>query len=276
MTTLRVLFLADSQLGLYASFSGMTEEQVARYADLGMHILPSPPTKGHEWDARQYEKAVVAANRLRPDLVLFGGDMIDDPNSDEQIDDFMAITARLDPEIPVRFAPGNHDIAVDTVVPTPESIAAYRAVYGDDYYRFDLGPASFLVLDTVVIDHPENVPGELEAQLAVVKDALTGGRPPIVVGHHPFFVDDVHEADTSWNLPSERRVPLIERMQGAGVRLSIAGHWHRNNIARAGDLEMVTSGPVGYPLGDDPSGFRVVDIAADGSISHRYLALDPD
>ena len=116
MTTIRVLFLADSQLGLYASFSGMTESEVARYAELGMHILPSPPTEGHEWDARQYEKAVAAANSLRPDLVLFGGDMIDDPNSEDQLDDFLAITARLDPEIPVRYAPGNHDIATDTVV----------------------------------------------------------------------------------------------------------------------------------------------------------------
>ena len=276
MSGLRVLFLADSQLGLYASFSGMTEEEVNRYADLGMHILPSPPTEGHEWDARMYEKAVAAANGLRPDLVLFGGDMIDDPNSEEQLDDFLAITARLDPDIPVRYAPGNHDIATDTVVPTAESVAAYRAVYGEDYYSFDMGPATFLVLNTVVIDHPENVPGELEAQMGFVDDALSGIRAPIVVGHHPFFVRHLHEEDTYWNLPTERRVPLVDKMQGRGVNLAIAGHWHRNSIARAHDLEMVTSGPVGYPLGDDPSGFRVIDITADGAISHRYLPLDPD
>lgn len=274
MKALRVLFLADSQLGLYASFSGMTQEEVDRYADLGMHILPSPPTEGHEWDARMYEKAVAAANGLRPDLVLFGGDMIDDPNSQDQLDDFLEITARLDPDIPVRYAPGNHDIAADTVIPTADSIAAYRAVYGEDYYAFDLGPVTFLVLNTVVIDHPENVPGELEAQLGFVEDSLA--RSPVVVGHHPFFIEHLHEDDTYWNLPAERRVPLVERMQENGVTLSIAGHWHRNNIARTGHLEMVTSGPVGYPLGDDPSGFRVIDITEGGAITHRYLPLDPD
>ncbi|HSM02017.1 MAG TPA: metallophosphoesterase [Acidimicrobiia bacterium] len=274
MKTLRVLFLADSQLGLYASFSGMTDEEVSRYAELGMHILPAPRTEGHEWDARMYERAVAAANGMRPDLVLFGGDMIDDPNSEDQLDDFLAITARLDADIPVRYAPGNHDIAGDTVVPTAESIAAYRAIYGDDYYAFDLGSVNFLVLNTVVIDHPENVPGELEAQMAFVDEALT--RAPIVVGHHPFFVQHLHEGDTYWNLPAERRVPLVERMEANGVTLSIAGHWHRNNIARSGDLEMVTSGPVGYPLGDDPSGFRVIDITEDGGVTHRYLPLDSD
>jgi hypothetical protein len=36
---------------------------------------------------------------------------------------------------------------------------------------------------------------------------------------------------------------------------------------------MVTSGPVGYPLGDDPSGVRVVAVGESG-VAHRYSALD--
>lgn len=273
MSTFRVLFLADSQLGLYASFSGLSAEVAAQYSAQGMQVAPVPPTQGHEWDARMYEKAVIAANELRPDLVLFGGDMIDDPNSEDQLDTFLAISRRLDPDIPMRFAPGNHDIGADTVVPTPDSIAAYRAVYGEDFYRFQAGPASFLVLNTVVIDHPESTPAEWAAQREFIADALDTDDPPIVVGHHPFFLESLHEADNYWNLPAERRIPLVEQMRRAGVRLSIAGHWHRNNIAKYGDLEVVTSGPVGYPLGSDPSGFRLIEIT-EGRISHRYLPLD--
>lgn len=276
MKNFRVLFLADSQLGLYASFSGMSEEAAAQYSAQGMHVAAVPPTQGHEWDAAMYRKAVEAANHLRPDLVLFGGDMIDDPNSEDQLDTFLSISARLDPEIPMRFAPGNHDIAMDTVIPTPESIAAYRAIYGDDYYTFRAGPVSFVVLNTVVIDHPELAPAEWAAQRDFIAEALDTDEPPIVVGHHPFFLESLHEKDNYWNLPAERRIPLVEQMRRAGVRLSIAGHWHRNNIATYGDLEVVTSGPVGYPLGDDPSGFRQIDIAEDGRVSHHYLPLDAD
>lgn len=276
MSTFRVLFLADSQLGLYASFSGLSEEVAAQYAEQGMQVSPVPPTQGHEWDARMYERAVLAANGLRPDLVLFGGDMIDDPNSEDQVETFLAISRLLDPEIPMRFAPGNHDIATDTVVPTTESIAAYRTIYGDDFYSFQAGPASFLVLNTVVIDHPELVPDEWAAQQAFIADALAADPPPIVVGHHPFFLETLHEEDNYWNLPEERRVPLVEQMRRSGVRLSIAGHWHRNNITRYGDLEIVTSGPVGFPLGSDPSGFRLIEIAETGSITHTYLPLDTD
>ena len=38
-------------------------------------------------------------------------------------------------------------------------------------------------------------------------------------------------------------------------------------------LQMVTTGPVGYPLGDDPSGIRIVRMHGD-SIEHDYYGLD--
>jgi hypothetical protein len=37
-------------------------------------------------------------------------------------------------------------------------------------------------------------------------------------------------------------------------------------------FEMITSGPVGYPLGSDPSGFRMVDVFAD-RVTHEYIPL---
>ena len=36
---------------------------------------------------------------------------------------------------------------------------------------------------------------------------------------------------------------------------------------------MVTTGPVGYPLGDDPSGLRIVKVYRD-RIEHAYYGLD--
>jgi hypothetical protein len=37
---------------------------------------------------------------------------------------------------------------------------------------------------------------------------------------------------------------------------------------------MVTTGPVGVPMGPDPSGLRVVDIA-EGGVDHEYRPLSP-
>ena len=44
-------------------------------------------------------------------------------------------------------------------------------------------------------------------------------------------------------------------------------------FARPPALQMVTSGPVGYPLGDDPSGLRIVKVY-DDRIEHEYFAFD--
>ncbi len=271
----RLAFLADTQLGLYASFSGYTPDDTARYAEMGMRVPSVPPVSGFEWDAAQYERAVEQVNVLRPDLVIVGGDMIDDPNSDDQTEAFFAITARIDPDIPVRYAPGNHDIAPDTVAPTTEEIARYRDRFGDDHYRLEAGPVTFIVLNTPLIDHPEFAEAAWEQQNDFLFDALDAIGPDdrvIVVGHHPLFLERPDEPDTYWNLPLVRRLPLYERLRSAGIRLALAGHWHRNNLAVHDGFEMVTSGPVGYPLGEDPSGIRILDVYPD-SMTHRYLPL---
>jgi 3',5'-cyclic AMP phosphodiesterase CpdA len=277
MKTFRVMFLADSQIGMYATFSGLSDVEIAGYAANGLRVWKVPKVEGLDWDIRQYEKAIDLANAIKPDLVLMGGDMVDEPDSTDQIDAYFRVTGALDEDIPMRWAPGNHDIAPDTVIPTPESIAAYRSTFGPDYYVFDMGPASFAMLNTVVIDHPEQVPGEWEAQQGFIAELAARPnreRPLIAIGHHPLFVDHATEEDTYWNLPAERRLPVLAGLKEAGVQLALAGHWHRNSIARDDEFEMVTSGPVGYPLGDDPSGFRMIEITEEG-VSHHYLPL-PD
>lgn len=274
----RFAFLADTQLGCFASFSGFTAGEVEEYASRGLRVDPVPKVEGYEWDADRYRRAVVAINQLRPDLVVIGGDLIDDPGNDDQIDAFLEISWGIDEAIPVRFVPGNHDIAPDTFTPTSDSIKTYRAIFGADYYSFRMGNVVFIAINTTVIDRPENVPDELEEQMRFLEDELAAARKSdadevILVGHHPLFVEHPNEPDTVWNLPTERRLPILDLLNSAGVHYGFAGHWHRNAIAVDRQFTQVTSGPVGYPLGSDPSGFRLVDVGPDG-VSHEYHALD--
>ena len=173
------------------------------------------------------------------------------------------------------WVPGLTDIATDTVAPTMTSIGAYRDVFGADYYGFDHGDVRFVVLNTVVIDHPENVEDELAEQLAFVEFELSKSAErshTIMLGHHPLFLSSPDEPDTYWNLPAERRSTLLDLIHRHRITIAFAGHWHRNSLAYDGDFEMVTSGPVGYRLGDDPSGVRIVDVGPD-RILHEYVPL---
>lgn len=270
----RFLFMADCQLGCYATFSGMTEGDVARFARRDMQVEAVPRVHGFEWDARRYEKAVAMANELAPVFVVMGGDMVDDPVSDEQYREVLRITGRLD--APMHWVPGNHDIGRDGDRPTRDGLAAYRDRFGPDHYAFVHGGTTVIVVDTPVWVHADRLPREWDRQLRFLRSALGEAQerpgPTIVCGHHPLFTRDPDEPDSYWNVPLERRTLLLDLLDRHGVSTYLCGHWHRNGGGRYGGVEVAVTGPVGYPLGDDPSGFRVVDVGGDG-VDHDYVPL---
>lgn len=276
-TRFRFVFLTDTQLGCYATFSGLDQTAIDGYADKGMTVRQAAETEGFEWDAARYRRAVEMINATRPAFVLIGGDLIDDPNSDDQTEEFLSITAGVDPDVTVRLVPGNHDIAPDSLIPTPNSIARYRERFGPDWYSFVHDRTLFVVMNTTVIDHPELVEDEWVSQREFLEGELsaTSRRSVdhvVLVGHHPLFLNTPDEPDFYWNLPIDRRVHILGLAQRAGVRFGFAGHWHRNHIAVANGFTQVISGPVGYPLGSDPSGIRTVDVGA-RNLAHRYIPL---
>jgi serine/threonine-protein phosphatase CPPED1 len=276
MAPFRFVFMADCQLGCYATFSGMDDADVARFAARNMRVRTVPRAEGFEWDACRYERAVDAATQLRPEFVVMGGDMVDDPSSLEQFAELLRITGRLD-GIPMHWVPGNHDAAPDAVRPTAASLRRYRRRFGSDTYAFDHLGVACIVVNTVVWQHPELVPDEWATQLAFLEMALRTARDRhrrhiLVFGHHPLFTRVPEEPDSYWNIPLDRRGPILDLLVEYGVRAFFCGHWHRNGGGWDRDLEVVVTGPVGYPLGDDPSGFRIVDVD-DDRVGHRYVPL---
>lgn len=272
----RFVFMADCQLGCYASFSGLTEEEVAEYASRDMIVEPVPAVEGFAWDADNLARAVDLANAIGGDFAVVGGDMVDDPTDPGQYAALRSIASRL--ESPVHWVPGNHDAAFDTIVPTPESLEFYRSRFGADSYVFHHKGVAFIVANTLVWDHPESLAGGWETQLAFLErslaDAEAGGAAHIVVfGHHPLFTSTPEEEDTYWNIPSVRRAELLDLFSASHVSAMFCGHWHRNGGGQYRGMDMVVSGPVGFPLGTDPAGLRVVDVTA-GGVEHRYIALD--
>ena len=55
-------------------------------------------------------------------------------------------------------------------------------------------------------------------------------------------------------------------------RFFFARHYHRNAYGRDGSLEMITTGPVGKPLGKDPSGIRIA-VWTEAGIEQEYYGL---
>ena len=167
--------------------------------------------------------------------------------------------------------PGNHDVGNE---PTAALLAAYRERFGPDYYSFRAGGVAGIVLNSSLIQAGGQAPDEAAKQEAWLKTELAkarseGARRVLVFQHIPWFLADPAEPDQYFNIPLPTRQRYLELLQSYDVAHVFAGHYHRNASGRDGKLEMITTGPVGKPLGGAKSGIRVVTVT-DTGVEHRY------
>jgi 3',5'-cyclic AMP phosphodiesterase CpdA len=225
-------------------------------------------------DAANFEFAVTAVNRLRPAFVVITGDLVHKPGDAAQIAEYRRIVAKIDRSIPVYNIAGNHDVEN---VPTPESLAIYTKVFGPDRYTFRHRGLVGIVLNSSVIHSPGKTPEQLAEQERWLRAELSkaraeGARHIVVFQHHPWFIKSASEADQYFNIPMARRAAYMALFREFGVRYLFCGHYHRNAEGRDGEIENITSGPVGKPLGGAKSGIRVAIVRAD-KIEHLYYEL---
>ncbi len=226
-------------------------------------------------ETRNFEKAIAETNRLKPAFVIVCGDLVNKPGDMAQINEYKRIAATLDPAIKIYNVSGNHDVEN---IPTPAALNLYREHFGPERYTFRSGNIFGIVLNSSLIKDPSKAPEEAAAQEAWVKTALedgknSGSRNIIIFMHHPFFINTADEPNEYFNIDIERRRMYLALFEKYGVRKIFAGHYHRNAGGQAGNIEMITTGPVGRPLGSDSSGFRIVDVQGK-SIRHKYFPLD--
>ena len=246
------LQLSDPQFGMYTKDQDFRQETV------------------------NFEMAIATANRLKPAFVIVTGDLVNKAGDPAQIAEYRRIAAKLDKSIPLHNVAGNHDVENE---PTPASVAAYRKTFGPDHYSFRSGSLAGVVLNSSLIHSPAKaaeLPGMQETWLLAELTRLqrSGARHLVVFQHHPWFLKSVDEPDEYFNIPLARRTQYLDLFKQAGVRALVSGHYHRNALASAGTIEMITSGPVGKPLGGDTplSGIRIFIVRDDG-LSHRFYSL---
>ncbi len=225
-------------------------------------------------DAANFEFAVKAVNRLKPAFVVITGDLVHKVGDAAQIAEYRRIVGLIDRSIPVYNVAGNHDVEN---APTPESLAAYTRIFGPDRYTFRHGGLIGIVLNSSLIHTPDKAAAALAEQDRWLRDALVQAKAAnprhiVVFQHHPWFLKSAGEPDQYFNIPTPRRAAHLALFREFGVRYLFCGHYHRNAEARDGDLEAITSGPVGKPLGGAKSGIRVA-IVRDDRIEHRYYEL---
>jgi predicted phosphodiesterase len=242
--------MADPQFGMYTNNIGFAQETA------------------------NLEFAIKTVNRLHPAFVVMSGDLVNKPQDPAQMAEYLRITQQLDPNISLYNVAGNHDLGN---VPTHESLEAYRKVFGKDYYTFQNGDLEGIVLNSSIIQHPEHVVDEEGKQRLWLESELNSAvanhvKWIVIFQHIPWFLHSPDEPDQYFNIPREARTRYLKILEDAGVQYVFAGHLHQNSEGRDGSLTMVTTGPVGKPLGTATSGIRVIDIGEHG-LCNQYFGL---
>lgn len=225
-------------------------------------------------ETANFEFAIANANRLRPSFVVVCGDLVNQAGDSAQTSEYLRIAAKLDRSISLHNVAGNHDVGN---TPTPARLTAYRAKFGPDYYTFRHADFTGIVLNSSLIQHPEDAPEEAAKQEAWLIGQLeklkTEGAPHVAVFQHiPFFLERADEPGQYFNIPLEARKKYLDLLLKYGIHDVFAGHYHRNASGQTDSLRMVTTGPVSKPLGPDPSGIRVV-IVRESTMESQYYGL---
>jgi len=172
-----------------------------------------------------------------PDLVINSGDLAFDAPTNRDDLEFAGMLHKALP-VPYRTLPGNHDIGdnptlVGPAPPEPvteQRLQAYRAIFGEDRWRFDAAGWCFVGLNSLVMNTGLASEAEqfdwLASQLA-----SANGRPVALFLHKPLYLnspDDPELAATSIRyVPMPARKRLVGMFDAVDLRLVASGHVHQ-------------------------------------------------
>ena len=208
-----IWFLADSHIIMQ---DGSETAEVTEYA---AQRMPGFANEIGVSSDMVFSHFIDEANEKKPDMILFGGDIIDFPSEAN----VSFLTAELDRlEIPYMFAMGNHDWTFPWEYMTEEGAAKYRPMLEDYMYGNFLNEASnsktanenvltllgnsYLTMaefpDLVILSIDDSSNQVAEKALVGINEAYATGKPIILIQHVPFSTENlIAEAKKSWGNP---------------------------------------------------------------------------
>ncbi len=237
-----------------------------------LHYADKPPTKTRFYRETigKLREAVDHFNRVKVDLVIELGDLIDQAPSVEQelawLDEVEKVYATV--KAPRHYVLGNH--CVTTL--TKAEFAAHTGASKSHHYSFDAGGVHFVVLDACYLsdDTPygrgnvdwtdANVPAE---ELAWLRDDLKAASAPVVVLAHQRLDDS---GKHSVRNAAEVRTVLEQSGRVAAV---LQGHSHQNDLQTIQRVPYVTLAALIEGTGEANNSYGVLEVLPDGALRIR-------
>jgi len=214
----------------------------------------------------------------RPDLVINSGDLaFDAPTQRDDLEFAKSLHDAL--PVPCRHLPGNHDIGDNPTAtgpvpshPTTESnLQMFRAMIGEDRWRFDAAGWCFIGLNSLVMNTGLDSEAEQFEWLAS-ELARVNGKPVALFLHKPLFLnvpDDPELAASAIRyVPPPPRRRLIDMLATVDLRLVASGHVHQRRDFTFRHTRHVWAPSAGFVISDARQ--EVIGIKQTGLVEYRF------
>ncbi len=241
-------------------------------------------------------KAFARIDKINPDMVLTGGDLIMDAlgqsyeRSDSLYRLYKQITSEVD--IPIYNTIGNHEVfgLYEKSGVSPNHPEYGRQMYlnrmglDKSYYSFDHKGWHFVILDAIGFTEDRRYYGHIDStQLAwLAKDlAAVGQETPIIMSTHIPLVSVYPQLVNGSQTPVGKGYivtnsnEVMEVIESYNVKLVLQGHLHHLEEIYARDIHFVTAGAVSArwwlgPYHGSEEGFLMLKVYED-SVQWEYI-----
>ena len=256
-STLRIAHLGDPQFGFITGRPSMKHRAKERFEE------------NYRDDLGRLERALARVNELKPDLVVFGGDMTQNPA--DLVKEWPALLKRL--QVPFVVTPGNHDMGNRL---TFENLERFRKVFGRDRAAVDVKGWRIIAGNSQFWHKTEakDEQAEYEAWVkAELEEAKSRNGRVILATHIPPFAFASDEKNSYDNYPLVGRAARLEAYAASGARFFLTAHLHRLSVRGYRDLTMLGVEALCANFDARPPGFRLLEVADDFSYSWNFIAV---
>jgi uncharacterized protein len=159
---------------------------------------------GFHYSLQQLKKLVKKINNLQPDLIFFTGDLLDEPNKFEEINQIVPILQELNAPMGKYCIFGNHD----------------HGGYGSDIYRNIMEMADF----TVLLNESRAIKLKDDSSIYLVGiDDLMLGKPNLEIAQK-------HVPDNGFKLLLSHAPDMADEASNYSIHWQLSGHSHGGQV----------------------------------------------
>ena len=254
--SLRIAHIGDPQFGFCDG--GWPERSADRFRE------------NYALDLANFEKVVLALDKVDCDLVSISGDMTQRPK--DVTKEWPELIKRF--KVPVVVTPGNHDM--DSKV-RKENIERFNSVFGRDYRAFDIKGWRIIAGNTQywydTVDAEEERATYKDWALSELSNAAKYNGKVVLMGHIPPFAYRFNEGSNHENYPLDGRKERLEMYLKAGARFYLSGHMHRLCVRGYRDLTVLSAEATCFNYDCRPLGFRLFEVFDDFSYSWSFVKV---